>query len=213
MGLAVVFAIAAVADPAHAEQVEPLPRVPVPVEVTGSAPGITVHLVGSGLDMACGEHCVAEVPPGRYRLVATDREGRPSSRTVLIRTPTRITVTPPNQTARTASMVLAPVAGAALGTSLLLFWWAGMKLLGARLAGCNGDECTNELPRWLLPTAFITLGVGAAAGTTALILWLPNAQAGVDMRPLESRRQTTSRIRLLPGAGPHWAGMALAGSF
>lgn len=211
IGVGVTLAIAAAADPARAEEVEPLER--VPVEIAGGAPGITVRVVGTGVDIACGEQCTAEVPPGRYGLVATGPDGRPSSRTVNIRAPSRITVTPHNQTARTTGLVLAPMGGTMLGASVLLFWWAGLKLMGARFAGCNGDECTDELPGWLLPTAFVTLGIAAVAGTTGLILLRTNMHAAVDMSPLEPRRRSTSRLRLLPGAGPRWAGLALNGSF
>jgi hypothetical protein len=209
--VAMTLVLALAAGPARAADVEPPPS--VPVEVRGSAPGITVRLVGTGVDIACGERCSPELPPGRYNLTATGTDGRPSSQTVRIRTPTRITVTPPNQTARTAAMVLAPVSAAAFGSSVLLFWWAGMKLIGARFAGCTDSGCTDELPRWLLPTAFVTLGVGVVVGATALSLWLPNAHPSVDLSPLEPWRPSASRIRLLPSGGPSWGGLALNGSF
>ena len=37
-----------------------------PVEFEGSAPGVTVRIVGAGVDIPCGESCVVELEPGPY---------------------------------------------------------------------------------------------------------------------------------------------------
>ena len=140
-------------------------------------------------------------------------DGRASARNVFIAAPSRLTVTPHNQTARVTGIVLMPVGIASAGAGLVMLWWAGLKFVFARLAGCNGGDCSAELPGWLVPTGVVALGAGVAVGLTGLVLWRSNAHAEVKMDPLAPPRARRRPIAPAAVAGLRWTGLALTGSF
>lgn len=209
LGAAVIATLAA-GGRARAQAVEPVPR--LPVEVEAGAPDVTVRITGPGVDVPCGARCAAELPPGQYRVLATGPDGRASARNVFIAYPSRLTVTPHNQTARVTGIVLMPVGIASAGAGLVMLWWAGLKFVFGRLAGCSGD-CSSERPGWLVPTGLVALGVGVAVGVTGVVLWRSNAHAEVKMDPLAAPRARGAQLRLRPIAGLRWTGLALTASF
>jgi hypothetical protein len=209
--IAAVVALVTVAavGRARAQAVEPVPRLPVQVEA--GAPDVTVRITGPGVDVPCGARCDTELPAGQYRVLATSADGRASARNVFIGEPLRLTVTPHNQAARVTGIALMPVGVAGAGAGLVMLWWAGLKFIFLRLAGCSGD-CSAELPGWLVPAGLISLGAGVAVGVTGVVLWRSNAHADVKMNPL-APPPPRAQLRLRPVAGLRWTGLALTGSF
>jgi hypothetical protein len=208
--VAAVLATVVGAGRAHAQPFQPQPV--IPIEVEAGTPDATVRITGPGVDVPCGARCTAEVPPGQYRVQTTAADGRASARNVFIAAPSRLTVTPHNQTARVTGIVLMPVGLATAGAGLVMLWWAGLKFVFGRLSECSGD-CTTDIPSWLVPTGLAALGVGVAVGLTGLVLWRSNAHAGVKMDPLSPPSRAGAQLRLQPAAGLRWSGLALTASF
>lgn len=199
-----------VAGRAQAQPLQPPPV--IPIEVEAGTPDATVRITGPGVDVPCGARCTAELPPGQYRVQTTAPDGRASARNVFIDAPSRLTVTPHNQTARVTGIVLMPVGIGSAGVGLVLLWWAGLKWVFGSLAECSGT-CTDELPSWLVPTGLAALGVGVAVGLTGLVLWRSNAHAGVKVDPLSPAQAPRAQLRLRPVGGLRWNGLALTASF
>jgi hypothetical protein len=195
---------------ARAQPFQPPPA--IPIEVEAGAPDATVRITGLGVDVPCGARCRAEVPAGQYRVQTTAADGRASARNVFIDAPSRLTVTPHNQTARVTGIVMMPVGIGSAGVGLVLLWWAGLKWVFGRLAECSGD-CTTDIPSWLVPTGLAALGVGVAVGLTGLVLWRSNAHAGVQIDPLSPPQAPRAQLRLRPVSGLHWSGLALTAAF
>jgi hypothetical protein len=213
VGLVLALATVAAAGRAHAQSAELVRR--FPVEFQGGAPGLSVRVTGLGFDIQCGERCAAELMPGQYAVRVTSPDGRVSSRNVFIDTPSRLTVTPHNQTARVTGFVLGGVGAGGIGAGVVLLFWAGFKWFFLRLdTECPPPgQCSDDLPGWLVPTGLIALGAGAAIGTTGLLLWRSNAHARVDTEPLAIPSARGGWLRLRPVAGPRWSGLALTAAF
>jgi hypothetical protein len=209
IGVAIALATVAASSRARAQSAELVSRFPVQFE--GGAPGVSIRVIGLGYDLRCGERCAAELMPGQYAVRVTSPDGRLSSKNVFIGTPSRLTVTPHNQTARVTGLVLGGVGVGGVGAGVVLLWWAGLKWIFLRLAECSG-QCSDDLPGWLVPTGLIALGAGAAIGTTGLLLWRSNAHAKVEIEPLAPPAPRAS-LRLRPVAGPRWSGLALTATF
>jgi len=208
--VAIAVTIAAGGGRARAQSFQPPPV--IPIEVEAGEPDATVRITGPGVDVPCGARCTAQVPPGQYRVQTTAADGRASARNVFIDAPSRLTVTPHNQTARVTGIVMMPVGLATAGVGLVMLWWAGLKFVFGRLAECSGD-CTTDVPSWLVPTGLAALGVGVAVGLTGLVLWRSNAHAGVKVDPLSGGSAPRAQLRLRTVTGLHWSGLALTGSF
>jgi hypothetical protein len=210
IGVALALATVAAGGRARAESAELVQRFPVQFEA--GAPGLSIRVVGLGFDIGCGERCAAELMAGQYAVRVTSPDGHVSSKNVFILTPSRLTVTPHNQTARVTGVVLGGVGAAGVGAGVVLLWWAGFKWVFLRMAECSG-QCSDDLPGWLVPTGLIALGAGAALGTTGLLLWRSNAHAHVDVQPLAPVPTPGAWLRLRPVAGPRWSGLALTAAF
>jgi hypothetical protein len=179
-----------------------------PVKFEGSAPGVTVRIVGAGVDIPCGESCVVDLEPAEYTLKATRPDGRGSARKVSILGSARVTVAPHNHTARVVGFVLMPVGAATLAVAVVTAWWVGMSPV---VGGC-GSDC-DDYPSWLVPGANIAVLAGGVVALTGAFLWRLNTDAGVTVSEFSGRRRSGAGPRLTPVGGPHWSGLALSGSF
>jgi hypothetical protein len=188
-----------------------VPRFPVAFEA--SRPDFSIRVSGVALDLPCGQRCVLELPEGQYRITATHPDGRRSAKSLVIRGPQHVTVTPHNQTARVVGYVLMPAGAGTAGVGVALLWWAGFKALFLAMTGCTGDCYTRETSSLFWPGGAIVLGAGVVIGLTGVAFWKANASAGLDVTPLASGRNPNARLRVQPSAGPRWAGLALSGSF
>jgi hypothetical protein len=101
------------------------------------------------------------------------------------------------------------VGGVIFGAILLEKW--------VELAGdCfNPDGCaTHDFATSTYVIAGASLGAGLALGIAGLVVWRENVHATVRVDPLGAPPvKDTARLRLTPAAGPHWAGLGLAGRF
>jgi hypothetical protein len=206
---AVALLATAAAARARAETVESPPT--FPVELEGSAPGISVRISGRDGDVPCGAACRVELAPGEYTLRATRPNGRASVRRVLIREPVRITVEPHNHAARVTGIVMMPIGVAGLGGGLLAAAWVSLDSLRK---DC-GLDCADT-PRWVFPAAGVAMAAGAVLVGTGLALWKLNTDAGITMDQISRgprRDAGLQGLQLTPAVGPQWAGLALGGRF
>lgn len=206
MAAGVVILSMAAAGRARADTVES-PR-SFPVEIEGNAPGVTVRIVGPGVDIPCGETCVVELARARYKLIATRPDGSRSAQKVSIVGSSKITIAPNNHTAKVVGIVLLPAGAATLAAGVAIAWWVGMSPV---VGGC-GSDC-DDYPAWVVPAANIAVLAGGVVALTGAFLWQLNANADVTVSELSGRRRSVAGLRLTPVSGPRWSGLALSGSF
>jgi hypothetical protein len=182
----------------------------VPVEIEAARPGMSIRLSGadgSGAPLACGERCTLNLPRGAYRLELTGPDGRVASRKLVVRRPSHVTVSPPDDSRRETGEILRDTGSGLilLGSGMLfysLFHHVGIAYT------CTGD-CDEHA--WVAYTGATAFMVGAVLGLTGRTIERSGSEPRLEVtHPSAPAEQ---RAWLSPAVGPRWTGLALSGRF
>jgi hypothetical protein len=140
----------------------------VDVVLVPARPGLSLRIrpVGSPADEErCeGAGCVARVRPGPYEISVVDRGAQAGSRELDLDRAERLTITPPDESARRTGLILGVTGSVLLGAGVVM----SVIAYSSSISECQGDGCADP-PPWLGP---LGIGVGIAGGIARPIGWV-----------------------------------------
>jgi hypothetical protein len=203
------------AAPAHAAPASApamRPKVELPAAKSPAVPRVPVNFVridaGSALlvrsknardpGVWCQKPCTLPLVPGRYHLRLIEADGLVSTAALSIGESQNIRLSAPNRGMRNFGLDL--VAG-------------GFALTAVTGAITTLALIDSNIPRPLLDTSLVGMGIGVALGAVGLAIWLPNMHPDVEVERYTRVESGRTRERLHLAERPSTAGLMLRGTF
>lgn len=154
----------------------------VPVVLVPSSPGLGLRIRPAGdvrHEARCAGSCVATVKPGAYELELLERGEDAGSLELDLRSPERLTLTPPDAGARRTGLILGIAGSVVFEAGVLL-----TVLAYSSLSDCGGSDC-DDTPGWVGPAGLGSIAVGATVGTIGWVMFANNARPAVERQPVD----------------------------
>jgi hypothetical protein len=185
-----------------------------PVEIEADRPGASIRIFdldARGPEIACGERCNLDLRAGEYQLSVTDGGGRVGSRTLVIRRPSHVDVTPPSQRAHIAgvAMMAVGITAAVVGVGMLFYEFKNRLAISY---SCGGDCDEKEHP-WVWYAGAAGLAGGGSLALAGMMVDRFGGKVGLRVTRSRPRSDDGASLHLAPTVTERGLALGLSGRF